>query len=227
MQRLELAPGTASTARRRTGRTTAAATAPAPPAAWAATRTLPGPSCAWRRAMQKARRPRPSQRCQATRRRSPRLNPIRNRSPATAADHANRAGEQHDRRKRPAINGGALHQGADGLQILFGPVRIPCRFTLHHKAIFGKRKSDVAAFGRKPQFFRFLKFAALCRDAATVKFSVFSFRFSVQTFSMPPPRKIPARQRVLAQWRGVDLSPLETAKAVRARRRRRRDVQGC
>ena len=34
---------------------------------------------------------------------------------------------------------------------------------------------------------------------------------------MPPPRKIPARQRVLAQWRGVDLSPLETAKAVRAR----------
>jgi predicted nucleic acid-binding Zn ribbon protein len=34
---------------------------------------------------------------------------------------------------------------------------------------------------------------------------------------MPPPKKIPARQRVLAQWRGVDLSPLETAKAVRAR----------
>ena len=35
---------------------------------------------------------------------------------------------------------------------------------------------------------------------------------------MPPPKKIPARQRVLAQWRGVDLSPLETAQAVRARR---------
>ena len=34
---------------------------------------------------------------------------------------------------------------------------------------------------------------------------------------MPPPRKIPSRQRVLAQWRGVDLSPVETAKAVRAR----------
>ena len=34
---------------------------------------------------------------------------------------------------------------------------------------------------------------------------------------MPPPKKISARQRVLAQWRGVDLSPLETAKAVRAR----------
>jgi predicted nucleic acid-binding Zn ribbon protein len=34
---------------------------------------------------------------------------------------------------------------------------------------------------------------------------------------MPPPRKIPARQRVLAQWRGVDVSPLETAMAVRAR----------
>ena len=35
---------------------------------------------------------------------------------------------------------------------------------------------------------------------------------------MPPPKKISARQRVLAQWRGVDLSPLETARAVRARR---------
>ena len=35
---------------------------------------------------------------------------------------------------------------------------------------------------------------------------------------MPPPRKIPARQRVLAQWRGVDLAPLEAARAVRARR---------
>jgi predicted nucleic acid-binding Zn ribbon protein len=34
---------------------------------------------------------------------------------------------------------------------------------------------------------------------------------------MPPPRKISARQRVLAQWRGVDVSPLESAKAVRAR----------
>lgn len=35
---------------------------------------------------------------------------------------------------------------------------------------------------------------------------------------MPPPKKISARQRVLAQWRGVDLSPLEAAQAVRARR---------
>ena len=35
---------------------------------------------------------------------------------------------------------------------------------------------------------------------------------------MPPPKKTSARNRVLAQWRGVDLSPLETAKAVRARR---------
>ena len=41
----------------------------------------------------------------------------------------------------------------------------------------------------------------------------------------PPPRyipplgpgKIPPRQRVLAQWRGTDLSPLETARAIRAR----------
>jgi predicted nucleic acid-binding Zn ribbon protein len=35
--------------------------------------------------------------------------------------------------------------------------------------------------------------------------------------SMPPPKNS-ARQKILAQWRGVDLSPLETAKAVRARR---------
>ena len=35
---------------------------------------------------------------------------------------------------------------------------------------------------------------------------------------MPPPKNISARQRVLAQWRGVDLAPLEKAKAVRARR---------
>jgi predicted nucleic acid-binding Zn ribbon protein len=34
---------------------------------------------------------------------------------------------------------------------------------------------------------------------------------------MPPPRKKSARQRALAQWRGVDLEPLEKAKAIRAR----------
>jgi predicted nucleic acid-binding Zn ribbon protein len=34
---------------------------------------------------------------------------------------------------------------------------------------------------------------------------------------VPPPKKISARQKVLAQWRGVDLAPIETAKAVRAR----------
>jgi predicted nucleic acid-binding Zn ribbon protein len=34
---------------------------------------------------------------------------------------------------------------------------------------------------------------------------------------VPPPKKISARQKVLAQWRGVDLAPLEIAKAVRAR----------
>jgi predicted nucleic acid-binding Zn ribbon protein len=36
-------------------------------------------------------------------------------------------------------------------------------------------------------------------------------------FVVPPPRKISARRRVLAQWRGVDLSPLEAVRAVRAR----------
>ncbi len=35
---------------------------------------------------------------------------------------------------------------------------------------------------------------------------------------MPPAKKNSARQRVLAQWRGVDVAPLETARAVRARR---------
>ena len=34
---------------------------------------------------------------------------------------------------------------------------------------------------------------------------------------MPPTKKISARQKVLAQWRGVDLAPIEAAKAVRAR----------
>ena len=34
---------------------------------------------------------------------------------------------------------------------------------------------------------------------------------------MPPPKKISARQKVLTQWRGVDLAPVETAKAVRER----------
>lgn len=34
---------------------------------------------------------------------------------------------------------------------------------------------------------------------------------------MPPPKKISARQKVLAQWRGIDLEPMEIAKAVRAR----------
>ncbi len=34
---------------------------------------------------------------------------------------------------------------------------------------------------------------------------------------MPPPRKTSSRQRVLAQWRGVDLAPLEAAQLARAR----------
>ena len=35
---------------------------------------------------------------------------------------------------------------------------------------------------------------------------------------VPVPKKISARQKVLAQWRGVDLAPLETARAGPARR---------
>jgi len=34
---------------------------------------------------------------------------------------------------------------------------------------------------------------------------------------VPPPKKVSARQRVLAQWRGVDLAPIEAARAVSAR----------
>jgi hypothetical protein len=34
---------------------------------------------------------------------------------------------------------------------------------------------------------------------------------------MPISKNVSARQRVLAQWRGVDLEPIESAKAVRAR----------
>ena len=34
---------------------------------------------------------------------------------------------------------------------------------------------------------------------------------------MPTPKKSSARRRVLAQWRGIDLEPLEVAKAIRAR----------
>jgi predicted nucleic acid-binding Zn ribbon protein len=34
---------------------------------------------------------------------------------------------------------------------------------------------------------------------------------------MPSPPKSTSRERVLAQWRGIDLTPLETARAVRAR----------
>ena len=37
-------------------------------------------------------------------------------------------------------------------------------------------------------------------------------------FFVPPPKKISARQKILAQWRGVDFAPMETAKAIRARR---------
>jgi hypothetical protein len=44
-----------------------------------------------------------------------------------------------------------------------------------------------------------------------------SWRLGGYFFSVPPPKKVSARQKVLAQWRGVDLAPIEAAKAVRAR----------
>jgi len=33
---------------------------------------------------------------------------------------------------------------------------------------------------------------------------------------MPPPKKNAARKRVLAEWRGIDLEPVEKARAIRA-----------
>jgi predicted nucleic acid-binding Zn ribbon protein len=43
-----------------------------------------------------------------------------------------------------------------------------------------------------------------------------SWCFGGYFFSVPPPKKNSARQKVLAQWRGVDLSPLEKARASAA-----------
>jgi len=34
---------------------------------------------------------------------------------------------------------------------------------------------------------------------------------------VPPKQKVSPRQKVLAQWRGVDLTPVEIAKSIRAR----------
>jgi hypothetical protein len=70
------------------------------------------------------------------------------------------------------------------------------------------------------------------REPGETKFSVFSFQFSVQIqfeFDPMPPKNTfnrqrvtsgdtPERRRVLAQWRGVDLTPLEAARTTRARR---------
>jgi predicted nucleic acid-binding Zn ribbon protein len=42
--------------------------------------------------------------------------------------------------------------------------------------------------------------------------------FPAKRIPPPGPRKASSRQRVLAEWRGLDLAPLETAQAVRARR---------
>jgi hypothetical protein len=56
------------------------------------------------------------------------------------------------------------------------------------------------------------------RHKAEFEWKFFVFFVAWWLFSaVPPPKKIPARQRVLAQWRGVDLAPVEAARAVRAR----------
>ena len=79
-------------------------------------------------------------------------------------------------------------------------------FTLHYKAYFDKQKIRVVAVGQ------YLN--------QSVLFPVFLLSVFIQSklfHLMPLPKKIPARERVLAQWRGVNLAPLETARAVRAR----------
>ena len=70
--------------------------------------------------------------------------------------------------------------------------------------------------------------SAVVLGAVMTLLSCFSRTFVENFRVMPPPNKTPTRQRaggdevlarrrVLAQWRGVDLAPLEKAKAVRAR----------
>lgn len=72
---------------------------------------------------------------------------------------------------------------------------------------------------------RFHEFTLQCKaEADKAKFipdppKLFVFGGAWWLFScVPPPRKIPNRQRALAQWRGVDLTPLEVARATPARR---------
>jgi predicted nucleic acid-binding Zn ribbon protein len=63
---------------------------------------------------------------------------------------------------------------------------------------------------KKPEIL-FWKFRSFCQKKLGV------LRVLVVNFRVPPPKKISARQKVLAQWRGVDLAPIEIAKTVRAR----------
>jgi hypothetical protein len=58
----------------------------------------------------------------------------------------------------------------------------------------------------------------MARSAWSIKLFCPSRVCGCLVWQMPPPKKISDRQRVLAQWRGVDLAPIEAAKAVRARR---------
>jgi Dna[CI] antecedent, DciA len=98
--------------------------------------------------------------------------------------------------------------------------------TLRHKVFFGKRifwtalaeRGGDSAFVRRPrQFKRGVAFHLPPQFKPKI-ICVHLCPSVVNSWWMPPPRKIPARQRVLAQWRGVDLAPLEAAQVVRARR---------
>lgn len=86
------------------------------------------------------------------------------------------------------------------------------------------RVSGVAVFGRKPHSFLIRgalpgrRYDSLGAAKIPAPVCLLSRFFGLKILlRMPPSKKNPARQRVLAQWRGVDLSPLETARTVRAR----------
>ena len=89
------------------------------------------------------RRRRPRRRCPATSPRRPAANPNETAVRAAAASTPNDAGEQHDRRERPAVNGGTFHQRADGLQVFIGPIRFPCQLLCITKSILASAKFTV------------------------------------------------------------------------------------
>ena len=90
---------------------------------------------------------------------------------------------------------------------------------MHYKVIIGKYKIAVPAAPStvSARNYEIHRHAETVLGAPMTLPACISVTFAENFPHMPPPKKISSRQRVLAQWRGVDLSPLETARAVRAR----------